>query len=126
MFKSKSRQLNNENQKGVKQMKTKFGSIFLLGCYLLFSNAYAGMTYGGTDCGKWNQQKSESDKGWLLGYMSGLSMQNTITTNGKSDPLGKITSAYQIWSWMDNYCQKNPLDTLVQGGHQLFEELKKK
>lgn len=106
-------------------MKTKLTSFLVLGG-LLFSNAYAGTTYGGIDCGKWNQLKSDTDKLWLLGYMSGLSMQHTINTVNKDDPLGKITSAYQIWSWMDNYCQKNPLNTVVQGGHQLFEELKKK
>ena len=106
-------------------MKNKLASFLILGIFL-YSNAYASTRVGTIDCGMWNQEKSEMNKTWLNGYMTGLSVANEIATDNKSNPLGKITSTYQIWSWMDNYCQKNPLNNLAQGGHELFEELKKK
>lgn len=83
------------------------------------------MTYGGVDCGKWTQVKSQTDRSWLLGFMSGINLQNELISNDKSDPLAKV-SALQIWAWMDNYCQKNPLNTVVQDGFELLSELKKK
>jgi hypothetical protein len=89
------------------------------------SFAFSAMTYGGVDCGKWTQVKSQTDRSWLLGFMSGLNLQNELLTNDKSDPLAKV-SAHQLWAWMDNYCQTNPLNTVVQGGFELLSELKKK
>lgn len=84
-------------------------------------------TYGGVDCGKWTQNKSQTDRSWIIGFMSGLNLQyGLMVGTDKNNPLGKTNSAYQVWTWMDNYCQKNPLNTVVQGGFELFNELKKK
>ena len=87
-------------------------------------------TYGVRDCGQWINRKKDvyaelAITGWLAGYMSGLSRMHAL--NGrKDDPLRKATSADQIFLWMDNYCQKNPLNDLVDGGDDLFLELMKK
>lgn len=109
-------------------MKTKQACIILVLMLPVLSDAYeqTAMVYGGVDCGEWTQIKHPPDKSWLLGFMSGMNIQHLILTQGKSDPLKKVTSANQIWSWMDNYCQKNPLNKVSQGGLDLFQELKKK
>ena len=77
-------------------------------------------TFGAIDCGKWLQAKTPVDQAWLLGYMTGLNIQLN------DNPLGKINSSFQIVSWMNNYCQKNPLENVLNGGIELLNELKKK
>ncbi len=52
--------------------------------------------------------------------MSGLS---SGIEDVKNDPLQKITSTAQIFLWMDNYCAKNPLKNVSNGGNILFYEL---
>ncbi len=95
----------------------------------LVQPVFGAMTYGVRDCGGWiNRGKNDYERlaveGWLSGYMTGLSIMREL--NGKKDnPLGKV-SADQIYLWMNNYCQKNPLNDLVDGGSDLFLELMKK
>jgi hypothetical protein len=55
----------------------------------------------------------------VLGYLSGLNLSGVET----SDPLSAISSAEQIYAWMDNYCRQNPLTGVVDGGNKLFGEL---
>lgn len=77
---------------------------------------------GGSDCGQW-VAKSKSDfamKTWLLGYMSGVSAGVSTSQN---DSLKKINSSAQIFLWMDNFCTKNPLKSVQDGGNELFLEL---
>ena len=83
-----------------------------------FGQAY----FGATDCGKWISEKHATDRGWLLGYMSGLNFMFKVS-GGKTDPLNTVDSASQIFIWMDNYCQKNPLSKVTKGGNDLFIEL---
>ncbi len=94
----------------------------LLATSLICSCAQAQLvqTFGGVDCGVWIQDKKPSDRAWLLGFMTGLNMDSS------GNPLGKITSAQQIYLWMDNYCMKSPLSNPIQGGRELLEELKKR
>lgn len=90
-----------------------------------FSNASAQAGFGGADCGEWVRSPSDPKRHWLLGYMSGLSKMHFF--NGKDDdPLDKINSAQQIFLWMDNYCKRNPLKNVRNGGDDLFLELMKK
>ena len=81
-----------------------------------------GTTFGTPDCGQWvaNSKSNFSTKTWLLGFMSGI---NTGLSKPKDDPLSKVNSAEQIYLWMDNFCQKNPLQTVQDGGLALFIEL---
>jgi hypothetical protein len=102
-------------------MKTKLIFILILNCFFCLP-AVSQTGFGNIDCGKWvaNSKSSPSYRSWLLGFMSGLSAG--IATP-KSDPLDKINSAEQIYLWMDNYCAKNPLKSVVDGGNSLFYEL---
>ncbi len=79
------------------------------------------------DCGKWvsGSKINPELKAWLLGYMSGLSMMYD-QIDESSDPFGKINSAEQLYLWMDNYCQTNPLSNVLVGGSNLFNALKDK
>lgn len=95
-----------------------------LACFSQITAAGFAM-FGGTDCGKWMADKSDTRKSWLLGYMSGLSSMHEKT--GKNDdPLDKVNSSEQIFLWMDNYCKSNPLNNVYQGGDALFIELMQK
>ena len=91
------------------------------------NQAHAYMTYGAYDCGEWvtESKSTGSIRTWLLGFMTGLNAMHEL--NGRNDdPLNKINSAKQIYVWMDNFCQKNPLKTVSSGGVDLFIELMKK
>ena len=94
---------------------------------LLTQPVFGQSTFGLPDCGQWLVKDSKfkiSDKAWLLGFMGGLSVMDNLST-GK-DPMEKINSVEQIFLWMDNFCQKNPLGTVSSGGFVLFIELKAK
>jgi hypothetical protein len=56
--------------------------------------------------------------------MSGLAGQYIRLRPTAKDPLERISSAEQIWIWMDNYCKTNPLEDVSTGGLVLFEELR--
>ena len=68
--------------------------------------------------------KGELYKSWLMGYISGLSMELNATIL-KVDVL-KDTDAESLFLWMDNYCKTNPLNTLSDGELELFVELIKR
>ena len=96
--------------------------LLLLACCL--AQPASGVTiFGRPDCGLWLSQQRETDKAWLLGYVSGISMSEQGGLSGRSDPLGKISSAEQIFIWMNNYCQKNPLKNVGDGAFSLYLEL---
>jgi hypothetical protein len=82
--------------------------------------------FGMYDCGEWVNQANNSKKAWLLGYMSGLNTLHDIEVLKPKNPLDNISSANQIFLWMDNYCKTNPLKTVGDGGWLLFKELRKK
>lgn len=111
-------------------MKTKQLLILWVFVGSLAQPVFGAGTFGARDCGEWINRKKNvyeelATEQWLNGYMSGLSMMHAA--NGwKDNPLGKINSAAQTRLWMDNYCQKNPLSEVVDGGTALFLELMKK
>ena len=79
--------------------------------------------FGRPDCGVWLSKQREVDKAWLLGYVSSLSLSEQGRLSGASDPFGKISSTEQIFVWMNNYCQKNPLKDITAGAFSLYFEL---
>jgi len=111
-------------------MKAKLPFIYLFLTCQFLQPAISGTTYytsfGAVDCGEWvNQSKqSPATRTWLLGYMSGLAGMHNLNDH-LDNPLQKINSAQQIYVWMDNYCQKNPLKRVSDGGIDLFIELMK-
>lgn len=78
---------------------------------------------GKMSCGDWVQVRKARDVNstafefWVLGYLSGSAVQ----TN--EDVLRHLGSN-AVETWIDNYCAKNPLDSLGTAADELFEELK--
>jgi hypothetical protein len=100
-------------------------SIAIVVSTFLIQPSFGAAVFGEADCGQWITKDSKfiaSDRAWLLGYMSGLSVLYEIEGK-KGNPLKKINSSDQIFAWMDNYCQKNPLKGVAIGGLDLFAEL---
>lgn len=77
--------------------------------------------FGVPDCGQWVNRKSEPDKAWLLGYVSGLNFKHV--EKGGTNALNTVNSADQMFVWMTNYCQKNPMSKLSDAGFEMFQEL---
>lgn len=101
-------------------MNTKIPKpFFVLFLVVAFSSANAVAVFGGTDCGKWTTQPSQGRQ-WLVGFMSGM---NVALATATDDPLDKLSSADQIFVWMDKYCRDNPLDRVGDGGQKLYQEL---
>ena len=88
----------------------------------------ATQVYGSSDCGTWVAAKTEplsrrAQELWLVGYLSGLNAMHDRTGLKPADPLGRVNSMTQVFLWMDNYCQANPLKFVVQGADGLWLEL---
>ena len=105
-------------------MKTKLLTALL--AMSLSTPVLAVTVFGAPDCGQWIKEipmYKEQYKGWLLGFVSGLNLNGR---NKNDDPLEKISSAQQIFLWVDNYCKANPLKNLHQAGQLLIIELDQK
>ena len=102
-------------------MRNKRPLVLLLLAFCLAQPALGATVFGTPDCGEWLSGKKgkELDKAWLIGYLSGISVANPK----EGDPLGKISSIEQIFVWMNNYCQRNPLKDISDGANRLFSEL---
>jgi hypothetical protein len=93
----------------------------------LSNQTWSATAIGVIDCGQWVQDQSKtqqriSDRSWLIGFLSGLN-QNDFYKNA----FDKVSSAQQVYLWMDNYCKANPLQNVADGGEMLmFELLQKK
>lgn len=85
--------------------------------------------FGGYDCGQWVSRprgKSHPAESWALGYLSGLNVAHERAHMSPTDPLDSLNSADQVFLWLDNFCQANPLRKLDGAASELFEELKAK
>lgn len=104
--------------------------IFLLACLSVNSlNSFAGSIWGagGLSCGTWFQYRQSEDltlMTWIQGF---LSSYNHFVYSG-SNPNGIFGSAdnRSIVAWMDNYCQRHPLESVYEGTLELIEELKQR
>ena len=108
-------------------MKRTAPAILLAG--LLLSNpAIAAVMFGGYDCGQWvNRLRGRAPaESWVLGYLSGLSVAHERAGMLPQDPLDTLNSADQIYVWLDNFCQANPLRKLDGAANELFAEVKAK
>ena len=81
--------------------------------------------FGNRTCGVWIDERKEArwpsitDVSWLAGYISGLADYS------EKDFL-KNTDLASLANWVDNYCNNNPLDTVVVGANKLAIELIKR
>ena len=66
---------------------------------------------------------------WLAGYMTGVA---GIFNEAAADATDKIEAVPDLFRdidndsaalWMDNYCQKKPLESLLDGGRKLVDEM---
>jgi hypothetical protein len=108
-------------------MKTpikKYLAVMLATLALISQPVFGQVIFGGSDCGQWISSKTDIRKSWLVGFVSGL---NTVgVAIGDKDWLAKVDSAEQIFLFVDNYCQKNPLKRIESAGQALMFELTKK
>lgn len=110
---------------------TKKLTIFWVTMLLLTKPVFAQVIFGGSDCGQWVSSKTETRKAWALGFMSGMSMgtyyfATPADRKANGDWLDKVNSADQIFIFIDNYCQKNPLRKVESAGFALYLELTSK
>ncbi len=99
----------------------------VLTTFVLLTQPVFGQTlFGNFDCGQWVNSKTETRKTWLLGFMSGLSLGFALVNNKQEDWLYKVNSAEQIFLFVDNFCQKNPLRKIESAGIGLYIELTSK
>jgi hypothetical protein len=103
-------------------MKTTTRVLTAAALCLVMQSALSQTTFGDPDCGTWIKSPRETDKAWLLGYLTGLNI-GTPDSKAYPDPLGALGSAQQAYLWMDNFCQTNPLSKVGGGGVILFWEL---
>jgi hypothetical protein len=80
---------------------------------------------GGISCGDWVKYRKKDDmsklvsEARLVAFLSGLALASEV------DILADANNE-SLYLWTDNYCQKNPLDTIYGSGQMLFLELAKK
>ena len=100
--------------------------IFLLltACFVRAALSAPVSLFGVPDCGQWVNRKSEPDKAWILGFLSGLNFEHV--KEGGGNALKAVNSADQLFVWVTNYCQKNPMSRLSDAGVLLFDELSMK
>jgi hypothetical protein len=103
-------------------MKIKIKSLLVFAallCATQSASAYRLYGAGGGSCGEWVSERSSDQwygKGqWMLGVISAVGYYSVYDLND-IDP-----QAFAVW--MDNYCQKNPLEQFSEGVYALVEEL---
>jgi hypothetical protein len=92
---------------------------------LLTQPVFGQALFGAFDCGQWVNSKTDLRKAWVLGFMSGMSMATSVNKLD-GDWLNKVNSSDQIFLFIDNYCQKNPLRKIETAGVVLYIELTSK
>jgi hypothetical protein len=82
--------------------------------------------YGTPFCSEWNRTPSAGQKGWLMGYLSGLNAASEKIEYIPRDPLHALGNGANAFIWMDSYCRSNPEKSVSTGAVVLFFELVKK
>ncbi len=91
----------------------------------LGANAQGVVAMGGiVDCGKWLEARKNNIANYyehyLLGLVDGFALGRVLDVwSGKG---GRVTKE-QFYFWMDNYCQKNPLNMTVTGAAAFANEM---
>ena len=101
-------------------------SFVIFSCLVIpFPATSKAVALGSVNCREWVRRTQFKNlyQMWLLGMLSGFNLSSSSFF--KPDFLNQTTSD-QIFVWMDNYCQKNPLRVTGVGGFELFMELTKK
>jgi hypothetical protein len=75
---------------------------------------------GAPSCAAWLAQRpadAQAPQAWLLGYVSGMAQQFD-----KNLPADATEEA--IFGWMDDYCKRNPQQSVALGGYMYFGKLR--
>ena len=105
-------------------MKKKL-SIILCFLALNISSSWGQQYIGTVACGDWvKERKSQGvltvvHQAILVGFLSGLAI-------GKDKDFLRETTNESLFLWVDNYCQKSPLENIYTAGMLLSIELQKK
>jgi hypothetical protein len=102
--------------------KTLIATLVLLYFGLAAQSAQAVETIGSRSCGFWISSKGKiegtQNQTWFIGFLSGIAVESD------KDFLHG-TDNESLFLWLDNYCTKNPLQSITGGGYKLFLELAK-
>ena len=81
---------------------------------------------GKYDCGQWikDSRNRATYESWVAGYLSGLNNIDIDSLN--KNWLAKLNTVNQAYVYLDNFCQKDPLNYVQTGLHELVYELIKK
>lgn len=109
-------------------MKKLKGLLFAL--FFISGNAYAQVSLP-VDCGEWiarTDTKKIQYEAYVVGMLNGINNVWSLTSYYKEktwekDPFKKITSAQQIFLYLDKYCRDSPLSNVVIGTYQLWTEV---
>jgi hypothetical protein len=77
---------------------------------------------GAISCGKWTDDRHNNpfaagdDVSWVLGYVSAYNVW------GKQD-IPEGTDAAGMAAWIDNYCARNPLDSLAVAAEAMISAM---
>jgi hypothetical protein len=94
----------------------------MIAAALIFSGTLmAETTLGEPSCAQWLKRsaKSESDRAWLLGFMSGLNLADSK----EEDHLSKIAGPKEIFHWITVWCRASPHKEVSEAGIELYIEV---
>jgi hypothetical protein len=94
----------------------------MIAAALVFNGSLmAETTLGEPSCAQWLKRsaKSESDRAWFLGLMSGLNLADSK----EEDHLSKIAGPQEIFQWVTVWCRANPQKKISEAGIELYVEL---
>jgi len=94
--------------------------VLIVLAFTLITNEAAGynrLGAGTASCGMWAAFRREgstsaralSSEQWVLGFIDGI----TEESGGTLDPFNGV-EAENVWVWIDNYCQANPLKSIAE------------
>lgn len=82
------------------------------------------MQGGSLDCGTWLSARKSNTANhfehYLLGAIDGLALGRLVDVWGGKG--GRVTRE-QFYYWMDNYCEKNPLDMTITAAVNFADEM---
>lgn len=95
-------------------------SLFILVLFLTAIDVHAVDVRGSRSCGTWLEErqrdKHQYAEAWLVGFLSGMAFESD------KDFLSGTDNA-SLDAWMDNYCRRNPLQSMYKGAEGLMMEL---
>ena len=77
---------------------------------------------GNASCGQWTQSRRETTDDQWLAYMSWV--QGFLAAYYETHDVTRGIDANGLVGWIDNFCQRHPLENIAFAAQQLISELK--